>query len=169
MNLRPTKFAMMGAQSMKTNTNAVIVCRTLRQVDALVAESLFGWRWWLDVDKGNYMLFPPECRPMSPLMNERWTPKNPNFSRDRFDWSHTLHHYTTWAELEAVIRNREEAGYAWDMECRHQYGNYAATLYSLEDGRYWQQVHQDKAVALCLAALASVGLNVTYSPEEETP
>jgi hypothetical protein len=155
---------------MTTKTAAVIVCRTLRQLDALVAESLFGWRWWLDVDKGNYMLFPPECRPMSPLMNERWTPKNPDFSRDRFDWSHTLHHYTTWAMLGEVVARVEAAGYYWEVggvDGESWANVFPKDAIMFDDSPEFSANNESAPVALCLAALASVGINVTYSPEED--
>jgi hypothetical protein len=51
--------------------------------------------------------------------------------------------------MELVIRNREEAGFAWDMV----YGNptnYAVTIYDRYCNVLGQELHKDKSVAFCL-------------------
>ena len=73
--------------------------------------------------------------------------------------------YTTWAGMELVIRNREEAGFAWDMV----YGNptnYAVTIYDRYCNVLGQELHKDKSVAFCLAALASAGCRVKLELDE---
>jgi hypothetical protein len=152
---------------MTTNTDAVIVCRTLRQLDALVAESLFGWVWWYDAADNEHRILSPTFSPEGALT--RWQrcdrPDDPCGA-----WFMRLHDYTTWAMLGEVVAKVEAAGYYWEVGGAPK--NHHAFLWGKSTMKNEQPEivadHQSTApVALCLAALASVGINVTYSPEED--
>ena len=118
-----------------------IIVRSLRDLDALVAEHVMGIK--------------PPTRP-----GVIFTPAR----------------YTTWACLESVIRNREEAGFSWSIEMLEP-GRYGCILWNQllpkpdvlwVDGFSLRRANipaflgsgPDNAVSFNIAALASAGIRV---------
>ena len=134
---------------MATETNVV---RSLRELDALVAENLMGWHKVECLD--GFVLSPDDCTPfrltVAQIHKLRLVQKLPA--------------YTTWAGVEAVVKNREQAGFHWLVKS------------PFEDGEpYWAGLTpkgvsgwngkpdfycsgQTEPIARCLAALASAGV-----------
>jgi hypothetical protein len=133
---------------MTTKTDIAIVCTTPRQIDALVAEHI------TKLEEGYIALgYPKDCLKRDPG---------------------AIPHYTTWPDLDPVIRNREEAGYWWLVKSPFEDGEpYWAGLtpkgVSGWNGKPDFYCHgPTEPIARCIAALASAGINVTYSPEVAT-
>jgi hypothetical protein len=127
---------------MTTKTDTAIVCRTRRQIDALVAEHITK-------------PFPAPVLACNPGI---------------------IPEYTTWARMEQVIRNREEAGYHWLLKTAFYPGDACWAGLTPHDCSGFNGVPDvyesgpTLPIAASIAALASAGINVTYSPiEESTP
>ena len=76
--------------------------------------------------------------------------------------------YSTWLGLESVIRNREDAGYRWEIGgCS---GESWVTIWPensvMFDGRAFVAEHEFAPVAFNIAALASAGCRVELELED---
>lgn len=125
-----------------------IVCRSLRHLDALVAEHVTQL-------EAQYVAngYPKGC-----------LKRNPG----------AIPHYTTWPGLEPVIRNREEAGYFWefyqesDALMRKAWTVGLVILDSMGDRELVASGHHNTApTAACIAALASARCRVRLELGEE--
>ena len=154
-----------------TMSEPTIACRTLRELDVLVAEKLMGWnRWLLPPDEENpdfpwgSILQPPEFTPdpVSSLLVESDDPDAPfldGWISGDLKGCWPLPAYTSWAGVDAVIKNRADAGFSWSLGSTGKL--YLATLTPLKDSSdYIERIHSIKEVAFCLVALASVECHV---------
>jgi len=156
----------------------VIVISSLRHLDAMVAEHLFSWRWWLFPQNqenpawpwGN-MLQPPEFspHPINSLLTVpcETAPVCQAWLEDKIKGSTLLPRHTTSAQIEPVIKNREEAGYFWefyqesDALMRGAWTVRLLRLDSLGERQIAASAHHaDLAVACSLTALASAGFQI---------
>jgi hypothetical protein len=119
-------------------TKTEVTCRSLRELDALVAE-------YVTKLEDQYVAngYTAGCLKRN---------------------SEAIPHYTTWAGLESVVPKVEEVGLIWHWGILTN-GGYWVDLW-LPESDYMADLpevsttHKDKAVAFCLAALASVGVRV---------
>jgi hypothetical protein len=143
----------------------VITCRSLRHLDALVAEKLMGWRWYTTCDGSVYWFLSPSHDLPKPwdLSPSEAPPPGAKVS-ERYG-TDSCPHYTTWPGLEPVIRNREEAGYWVSMEGACGLG----MTPDEPDAAFHKMRRTQEAsyatgptipIAVCLAALASAGCRV---------
>jgi len=138
----------------------VITCRSLRHLDALVAEKLMGWGWYTTCDGSVYwFLSPSHDLPKSWDLSPSEAPP-PGAKVSERHGADSCPHYTTWPGLEPVIRNREEAGYKWGVNLRQpgQVDEYYAEVE--KDGIYRVKYARTAPIAFCLAALSSAGCRV---------
>lgn len=151
------------------NSNINQACQSLRHLDVMVAEHLFGWRWYRSTEDAEWYRFTPTAK-----QHPSWVAcENPHiFTCERLalNLSDPLHphrmtkdvpHYTTWSGLEQVIQNREEAGFSWSIEKTGKL--YLATMTPTKDSSgYLERIHPIREVAFCLVALTSEGVEVTF-------
>jgi hypothetical protein len=143
----------------------VIEINSLRHLDALVAERLIGWQWWIE-RSAVYWLLPPDFLPGLNLRGwERcdrpygW----PGPNAAEFRYGHGLPHYSGWGGLESVIRNRGEAGCGWSIDRRCP-----VTIATVVESIYGESLaeHPHPPIAFCLAALDSAGCRVRLELNE---
>lgn len=97
-----------------------------RDMDAKVAELLFGWSWWVSESSLRRGIFPPPCPPP-------WFKRRADGTEHRCaDWDWGLPHYTTspqrdYEVLEKVredadlcCRVRDNANLIWEMRAMRQ-------------------------------------------------
>jgi hypothetical protein len=141
-----------------------IFCRNLREVDALVAEHLMDWTWVLynpEMHRGRLLIpkFDAEFLKYADG-SPHWLPATGE-ERLALDWIECglVPHYTTWEEIGSVIQNREKAGFDWRMDSGHGvYVCWTGNNISAKLGHSYKA--SSIPIAFCLAALASVGVNV---------
>lgn len=146
----------------------VLVVRSLRELDALVAEHLFGWKWyrpWSSPQgRARAFIAPEEAvsdRDFERL--EKVPDKTQWDTNTRKLWDYWLPYHSTWSGLELLVSNREEAGFQWTLGGINGADLFGACLWpkgSLDDYGEFSSEHPSVPIAFCLAALASVGCNV---------
>jgi hypothetical protein len=157
-----------------TNTTETTI-RSLRDLDALVAEKLFGWQWWIALTPGGTanreraILLPNdegEATVIAPslIQPELYKGDIDAMPRRFTDWYRVVPHYTTWAGMESVIRVIEAEGWGWELDREERGDAYWAVL-----RRGYSEIFESSGntapVAFCLAALASRGVNVRLELE----
>ena len=144
-----------------------IICQQPRDLDALVAVHLFGWGWWQSQKTFKYWFMEPDFfKPKEWALTKVSDP--PADAKIAYGYgSDCCPGYASWGGIGAVVENRKEAGFWVEISSPSGLGlnpeKYEATFHShkrTDDAGY--AVADSASVAVCLAALRSVGLQVEF-------